>query len=155
MRKIYFERVERQRRLVIRNEVTRWHVKHGWAYNVLDAGFSPLGVFFCTLLCGDGAVLHFLAGKGVRVSGAELLSCMRAAIEMILRCKQGFTLYTTIRASERKLIRVAEGLGFRVVEGAEMVREGGEEVKFLKFFGDCGDIVRDMKRREAQKTERR
>lgn len=105
------------------DEVTLWHKQHGWLWNVLDQRTGDrVAVFFCTLLCGDGAILHFTVRPNVSLSGVFLRSAFRRGIEMVKPyCG---VLYATIPQSSTGLVRVVEKLGFQVVRDGGFYRDG-------------------------------
>jgi len=101
------------------NEITRWHLRHGWLYNAYRIpARKPVGVFFATLLCGDGAVVHFDVIPEARLSPLEILHGFRKGIRMMLSAQLN-VIYATIPEEYGDLIRVASHLGFRIV------RDGG------------------------------
>lgn len=115
----------------VSNEVTLWHVAHGWIWDVIEvASGQPIGVFYCTFLCGDGCVCHFDTVGTVRP--ALLLAAFRKGLRMIR--PHNDVIYATIAADKRKLIRSACRLGFRIVADGGFMR-GGEEISLLKYGG--------------------
>ena len=115
----------------VTNEVTLWHVAHGWIWDVIEvASGKSIGVFFCTHLCGDGCVCHFDTVGTVRP--ALLLAAFRKGLRMILpHCA---VIYATIEAGNIALIRCAQRLGFQIVAGGGFIRDG-REIMLLKYVG--------------------
>ena len=115
----------------VRNDVTRWHAEHGWVWNV-DVDDEFVATVFCTLLCGDGAVIHFYTGKYTSLPGAVVLGIMRKAIRVIVpNCD---VLYATIPTANEKLIRVAVSLGFGLVPDGGFLRDRTESISLLKYY---------------------
>lgn len=127
---------EKTGELCVRNEVTEWHQEHGWIWNVRDDGGRLLGVFYCTLLCGDGCVIHFETLGGV--PRWAFAAAIRKAVRM-LEPVCG-VIYATIPSRFGKLIAVMRRYGFRVVEGGGFRRDG-DAVELLKYFGDEGRYI--------------
>ena len=114
------------------NEVTRWHLAHGWLWDVFDRKQNcNIGVFFVTLMCGDGAIVHFDRIPDVNVDAAALLCAFRRGIELV--GNYGNVIYATIPSSNVKLIRCACRLGFVVCHGAEYMRFE-QEITLLKYL---------------------
>ena len=113
------------------NDVTRWHAEHGWVWNV-DVDDEFVATVFCTLLCGDGAVIHFYTGKYTRLPGVVVLGIMRKAMRVVSpHCD---VLYATIPSNNKKLIQVAIGLGFCLIPDGGFLRNGNEEIELLKYY---------------------
>lgn len=129
MSSVYFTGVDRIEQLCIDNDVTRWHVAHGWVWNVVDAGGSPLGVLYATLLCGSGAVLHFDTICVIRPG--VILAAMRKGVRMVVSSCD--VVYATIPAKKHKLISVVERLGFGIIAGGGYESDGAEIV-LLKYI---------------------
>lgn len=114
------------------NDVTLWHCEHGWLWDVVDVQSGRhIAVFFCTLLCGDGCIVHFSTAGGVSVPWTLTLSAMRKGIRMI--GSYGNVIYATIPAENRGLIRVAIRLGFGLVCDGGFQRDG-RRIELLKYF---------------------
>ena len=118
------------------DDVTTWHHQHGWLWNVVDQRTGDrVAVFFCTLLCGDGGILHFSVRPNEKLDGVFLRSAFRRGIQMV---KPHFgVMYATIEQDKTGLIRVVERLGFRVVRDGGFYRDG-KFVLLLKFNSECG-----------------
>lgn len=121
----------------IANDVTAWHVSHGWIWNVIEVRtHRPIGVFYCTFLCGDGCVCHF--DTFGTLSPAVILASFKKGVRMIKEhCP---VIYATIPAEKSKLIRCACRLGFKVIPDAGFERDG-VEMTFLKYFGAQKSIL--------------
>ena len=116
----------------VRNEVTKWHAEHGWCWNV-DVDDMFVATLFCTLLCGDGCLVHFLTGRYIQLPGAVVLAIMKKAMRMLEpECD---VIYATIARRNAALIRVAVRLGFGLVPDGGFIRDGSEEVALLKYYG--------------------
>ena len=113
------------------NEVISWHLEHGWVWDAVEfPSRRRCAVLYCTLLCGDGCIIHFETVPGIRVSHLFLLSGMRRAMRMIAPVCG--VIYATIPEEKRKLIRVAEHLGFRRTD-ADFDRDG-VKICMLKYL---------------------
>ena len=113
------------------DEVIAWHVIHGWVWDVYDRR-SPVGVFYCTVICGSGAICHFSTRAGIKIPASVILAAFRKGVRMVApKCP---VLYATIPEEKTKLIRVAVRLGFGVVEDGGFVLEGDKMV-LLKYYG--------------------
>jgi len=131
---VYFAKVGRPEELAVDNDVTRWHLAHGWIWNVLEVDrdnrvVRPLGVFFATLLCGDGAVIHFCSVPGISIPPAITLAAFRKAIRMISPACS--ILLATIPQDRASLIRCAYRLGFRMTTGS--FDRDGRHILLLKY----------------------
>ena len=123
---VYFERTFAP---CIVNPVTFWHLEHGWIWNIIDRrSNSPLGVLYATLICGDGAVLHFETAAE-KVPFAYTLSAMRRAVALL--AKHCPLMLATIPQHKVKLIRCVQRIGFRAVTVFE---RDGVDVAMLQFF---------------------
>jgi hypothetical protein len=111
------------------DEVIAWHVVHGWVWNVC-AG-RPIGVFYCTVLCGSGAICHFSTVEGVAIPASVILAAFRKGVRMVAPACP--VLYATIPETRAKLIRVALRLGFGVVEDGGFALDGRNMV-LLKYY---------------------
>lgn len=117
----------------VMNDVTAWHVAHGWIWDVVEvASRRLLGVFFCTLLCGDGCVIHFEPRPGEIIRWPLTLAAFRKAVRMISPVCD--VVYATVPADKIKLIHTLLRLGFVPVENGGF-RSDGREILLLKFFG--------------------
>ena len=139
MSRVYFEKVGRVEDLAVDDEVTRWHFDHGWIWNVLEIDrdnrvVRPLGVFFATLLCGDGAVIHCSSIPGISIHWSLTLAAFRKAIRMLAPVCG--ILLATIPEERRALLRVIRRLGFREI--GSFPRDG-ERVLLLKYRQDAPD----------------
>ena len=121
----------------VADEVTAWHAVHGWLWNVVvyentdqhgPTRTDTIGVFYCTLLCGDGAVVHFdTVGP---IAPLHLLAAMKKGIRMI--APYCGVIFATIPEDRAKLIRVAIRLGFGLTDGGYL--RDGQKIALLKFF---------------------
>lgn len=113
------------------NEITRWHLRHGWLYNAYRIPANqPVGVFYATLLCGDGAVIHFDVIPEARLSPLEILHGFRKGIRLIASALP--VVFATIPEEKHKLIRCIERLGFVRIPEAGYLRDG-EKIAVLKL----------------------
>ena len=124
----------------VRNDVTTWHAQHGWCWNV-DVDNMFVATLFCTLLCGDGCLVHFDTGKYIRLPGSVILAIMRKAMRMLEQ--NADVIYATILARNQALIRVAICLGFRLVPGGGFQRDGKDEVVLLKFYPSLARYIKE------------
>ncbi len=113
------------------DEVIAWHVMHGWVYDVYHDA-EALGVFYCTVLCGSGAVCHFTPRTGARITPAIFLAACRKCLAVV--APACYVLYATIPETKVKLIRVAVRLGFGVIEDGGFILDGDKMV-LLKYYG--------------------
>ena len=125
MAKIYFEKSVCP---CLVNPVTLWHLKHGWIWNITDQKRTPLGVFFCTLLCGDGVIVHFDTLK-TPIPWNITLAAMKKGIRMLNECN---VIFATIPIENEKLIRVALRLGFRKTSAKYI--SGLKTMVLLEYF---------------------
>ena len=123
-------RFARATRLIIDNDVTRWHLAHGWIWNVIAPDNSPLGVFYCTLLCGDGCIIHFDALP--HIPWSVILPAFRKAIRMISPVSD--VVYATVPDSRTKLIRILIRLNFAPVSSGGFLRDQTTPVTLLKLI---------------------
>ena len=123
-------RFTRATTLIIDNDVTRWHLAHGWIWNVIAPDNSPLGVFYCTLLCGDGCIIHFDALPDIPWS--VILPAFRKAIRMISPVSD--VVYATVPTSHAKLIRILIRLNFAPVSSGGFLRDQTTPVTLLKLI---------------------
>ena len=123
-------RFVRATRLFIDNDVTRWHLAHGWIWNVIAPDNSPLGVFYCTLLCGDGCIIHFDALP--HIPWSVILPAFRKAIRMISPVSD--VVYATVPDSRTKLIRILIRLNFAPVSSGGFLRDQTTPITLLKLI---------------------
>lgn len=113
------------------NDAILWHLKHGWVWDAVEVSSGRrYAVLYCTLLCGDGCIIHFETVSGTPVSYLFLLSGMRRAMRMIAPVCD--VIYATIPEEKQKLIRVAERLGFRKTDAGFM--RDGLNICMLKYL---------------------
>ena len=125
--KVYFEKTVLP---CVVDDVIAWHVAHGWVWDVVEVSTGKrLGVFFCTLLCGDGVIVHFSSVPGVMIPWYVTLSAFRKAILMVAPAVN--VVFATIPACRNALVRCVRKLGFRPV--ARYTREGSE-ILLLQYF---------------------
>ena len=112
-----------------------WHVKHGWVWNVWEVETRKcVAVFFATLLCGDGCILHFSTFPDEKIRWQTVLAGMRKGLKLVLpHCS---VVFATVPASRKKLLRVEQRLGFFIVPQGGFTREDGEEILLLKYLRD-------------------
>ena len=115
----------------VRDDVTMWHAQHGWLWNI-DVDNMFVGTLFCTLLCGDGCLVHFKTGKYITMPGAVVLAIMRKAMRML--SENCDVIFASIETRNRKLIQTAIYLGFVIVENGGWMRDG-TDVTLLKYYG--------------------
>ena len=114
------------------NDITLWHLEHGFLWDVVEVPSGRrIAVFFCTLLCGDGLIVHFDSVENIEISPASVFSAMRKGVRMIR--EYGNVVYATIPAEKSTLIHCACRLGFDVVEAGGFLRDG-KEIVLLKYF---------------------
>ena len=95
----------------VRNEVTKWHAEHGWCWNV-DVDDMFVATLFCTLLCGDGCLVHFLTGRYIQLPGAVVLAIMKKAMRMLgPECD---VIYATIARQNPRWIATWISFSFRL-----------------------------------------
>ena len=133
---VWFEKVEGRsfRPPCVDDGVVQWHVQNGWVWNVYGgADLRPVGVFFCTLLCGDGVICHFTPRPEIRIPWHVTLAAFRKGVRMLAPVCD--VIYATIPAEKEKLIRVVIRLGFGIVEEGGFLRDGRTPVVLLKYYG--------------------
>lgn len=114
----------------VMDEVIAWHVSHGWVWDVVEVPTGRrLGVLYCTLLCGDGGVVHFSTVPGIKIPWQTTHAAMRKAMRMIVPVCN--VLLATIPADNRALVRCARRLGFLPM--TRYFREG-REIMLLQYF---------------------
>lgn len=113
------------------DDVILWHLGHGFVWDVVEVPTGRrLAVFFCTLLCGDGAIIHFTMAPGMQVTGSTILYSIRKAVRMM---KEYGVVYATVPEKKRGLINVLKRIGFVVSANAGYLRDG-EKICLLKYF---------------------
>ena len=131
--RIWFERVARPGGSCVSSPGARWHLRHGWLYNVLASeGGGPVrkaGVFYITQILSGCGMVHFEAAPGGPPSPAVTLAAMRKGVSM---CgAQLAETFTCIEGSNAKLLAVAGLLGFREVCA---LRVDGADCVLLKLY---------------------
>ncbi len=140
--KVSFVKPRTRRTLAVDDEVTRWHFRHGWVWNVMLAEtWMPLGVVFCTLLGGDGCAVHFSVKPGVVPPKTAMLAAIRKAIRMLAPVCPLLLATIPDDAEHRHLILVLYRCGFRRSD-LQWRREGGVPVAALQYFPREKGIVR-------------
>ena len=113
------------------SDVVLWHLKHGWVWNVVELpAIRRCGVFYCTLLCGDGCVVHFDTVPGLKLSWVFIHAAMKRSIRMIAPLCN--VVYATIPEEKESLIRVCFHLGFRKTDGGFL--RDGMPIALLKYY---------------------
>lgn len=114
------------------NEITRWHLAHGWLWDVYDRKLKRnIGVFFCTLLCGDGCIIHFDCVPELSPEPVAILSAFRSAVDLV--SPDFNVVFATIPSSKNKLISCICRMGFSVCCDAKYWRDG-QEITLLKYL---------------------
>ena len=114
----------------VMNDVVRWHLAHGYVWDVVEETGRRLGVFYCTRMCGDGNFIHFYSVPGIEISASTVLYTFRKAIRMMSR--EG-VIYATVPVKKKGLYRVLIRLGFIEWRYGRYDRDG-EEIALLKYF---------------------
>lgn len=105
---VRFEHITGKIEPCVKNKCIFWHCKHGWVYNVWsNVDNRYLGVFYCTLLGGDGVVLHF-ENAVEDIAVGDILCAFKKGVKMMSRLN---LVLATIPA-EKKLNRIVKKLGF-------------------------------------------
>ena len=125
--KVFFEKTLSP---CIANEVILWHVAHGWVWNVRESSGRYIGVFFATLLCGDGVIIHFDSIPNLMISPATVASAIKKGIRIAAPLG---VVFATVRQDNKKLISIISRLGFRTTD-AGFYRSGEGEIILLKYF---------------------
>ena len=116
----------------IDNDRTRWHVAHGWIWNIVERkSRRKIGVFYASLLCGDGACLHFEVIDNIKIPFPVTLSAMRRGLAIASAHRT--LILATVYADYYPLLRICKKLGFIVLEHGEFEREG-KTVLTLKYL---------------------
>ena len=116
----------------VNSQAARWHLAHGWIWDVWEMERQRfIGVFYATLLCGDGAVIHFELRENIQLHSATILSAFRRGIALV--AANAGVVYATVPAANCKLIRCLCRLGFAVCPNAGFDRDS-EKIELLKYF---------------------
>lgn len=127
--KVYFEKVVVP---CVMDDVIAWHAAHGWVWDIVEVSSGRrVGVYYCTLLCGDGAIVHFSTVPGMCIPWVTTLSAMRKGIRMVSGSVN--VVFATIAEEEFGLMRCAYRLGFRET-GVNYLRDG-KKIVLLQYFG--------------------
>ena len=122
------------------NDVISWHHEHGWCWDVVEVSTRRhVAVFFCTLLCGDGCVVHFETVPGIEIPWQTTVAAMKKGMRMVSGSGV-HVIYATIPAEKQALIRAAVALGFRLTNGGFMRND--EPVELLKYFDPAKAILK-------------
>jgi hypothetical protein len=99
----------------IDSPVIRWHVEHGWVYDIMAGHHRPIGVIYCSVICGHGCVAHFdtLAHSA---DFATIRQAFRAGVDLLRRDLP--LVLTTVPEEKRSLIRLLQRFGFRKISRA-------------------------------------
>lgn len=117
----------------VSDDIAIWHHLHGWLWDVVEVPTGRrIGVYYCTLLCGDGVIVHFDVVPDVEISAATLLHAIRKGIRMVLDSEVN-VIYATICADRAGLLCVVKRLGFR--ESGSSYMRAGKKVLLLQYFG--------------------
>ena len=109
----------------------RWHIDHGWVWDVVETRTGRMvGVFYCTILGGDGCVVHFESSGNV--PWPVTFSAFKKGMQMV--SPHNNVVLATIPASKGKLIDAAILLGFGIID-AGYERPGEGKIVLLKYFG--------------------
>lgn len=131
--KVYFEKT-----IVpcVADEVINWHVAHGWVWNV-RTGEKCVGVFFATLLSGDGVIIHFTPKPDLTIPPALTLAAFRKGVKIASPLG---VVFATVPRSKTKLVSVVKRLGFAETNGS-FIREGVGEIVLLKYLKNPSAIL--------------
>jgi len=144
--KVYFEKTVLP---CVVDDVIAWHVARGWVWDVVEVKSGRrVGVFFCTLLCGDGAVCHFITVPGIAIPWQTTLAAFRKAIRMVSPPAVN-VLFATIPACRSSLVRCAGKLGFRPV--SRYTRED-QEILLLQYFPADKRYIKTQTRQRGNET---
>lgn len=155
--KVYFEKTVLP---CVVDEVVAWHVAHGWVWDVVE--ITPtntdehgrtrrIGVFFCTLLCGDGAVCHFTTVPEIEIPWHVTLAAFRKAIRMVSPAVN--VVFATIPADNIPLLRCACRLGFRISCGSFF--RDGSKIRLLQYFPPVKNYIKGKTSDEENSTSKR
>ena len=119
--------------LAVDSPVARWHVAHGWCYNVRWRD-QTLGVFYVSLLGNDGGVMHF------ETIGKPRPMLFYATLRMVMEdITPLFPLvFATPLAGNRKLMSILRRVGF---EEVRRYRVDGVEKVWMSFLKNDPAIV--------------
>lgn len=120
----------------VADEIITWHIAHGWVWNVSADGVY-YGVIFCTLLCGDGVIIHFTPKPGVTIPFSVSLAAFKKVVKITTPLG---VVFATIPRSKSKLIQILKRLGFSETTGG-FIREGEGEVALLKYLQNQNAIL--------------
>lgn len=120
----------------VSDDVINWHVAHGWVWNVRTAEMV-LGVFFATLLSGDGVILHFTPRPDIIIPPTVTIAAFKKGVRIAAPLG---VVFATIPRSKSKLISVAKRLGFAETTGS-FIREGVGEIVLLKYLKNPSAIL--------------
>ena len=125
---VRFELVEGKARPCVKTKAIFWHCKHGWVYNVWsNVDQRYLGVFYCTLLGGDGVILHFENAVD-DIAVGDILCAFKKGVAMMSR----FNLVLATVPAEKKLNRIVKKLGFSEIAQYQRDKKTIILYKFLK-----------------------
>lgn len=143
---VYFEKVVLP---CIVDDVIAWHVSHGWVWDVVEVKSGRrVGVFFCTLLCGDGVIVHFSTVPGIKVPWQITLAAMRKGVKMVAPVVN--VVFATIPADNLPLLRCAFRLGFRISCGS--FDRDGAKIRLLQYFPPLKNYIKAKTSVEETKT---
>ena len=110
------------------DDVVLWHLEHGFVWDAVEVPSGRrFGVFFATLLGGDGCIIHFYIRE--KVSAATFLYGFRKAVRM---AEEVFpAVFATVPESKNKLVSVLQRVGFSILENGGFDRKG-EKILLLK-----------------------
>lgn len=120
------------------DEVILWHAAHGWIWNVREVSGRYIGVFYATLLCGDGVIVHFSPVPEISVSAASVFSAFKKGVRIVAPLG---VVFATIPENKPKLISVACRLGFARTS-AGFYRDGEGNIALLKFLKNENAILK-------------
>ncbi|MBQ7395936.1 MAG: hypothetical protein IJW08_05320 [Lentisphaeria bacterium] len=112
-------------------EEVMWHIAHGYVWNIREVSGRYVGVFFATLLCGDGVIIHFLPVAGISIHFSTVLSAFRKAKKLFPIF--GSVVFATVPEKKRTLIRLLAAMNFSVT-GAAFVRENEGRIILLQYL---------------------
>lgn len=119
------------------NDIIAWHTAHGYVWNVVEAPSGRfIGVFFCTLLCGDGVIIHFNTVPRCRISAATICYAFKKALKIVSPLG---VVYATVEQKNRKLIQVLNRLGF--IETTAGFCRDNTPIAMLKYFQNQNGIL--------------
>lgn len=135
----------------IMDDVIAWHVVHGFVWDLRDPSGRLFGVFFATLLNGDGTVIHFSIVPGEDVSPALQLAAYRKGVRIV---RPLGVVFATIPEEKSKLLRIARHLGFVETQG-DFHRPGTGKIRLLKLIEEENAILdpSNNQRKEASCQE--